>query len=193
MTSGLWLRNEGSFMRRISRLATAIVIAMSAAGCAATMSVGAHVAPGLDVTRYRTFAWGPPDALPTGDPRLDDDAAFNDRLQGAVERGLSTKGLALMASGAADLLVHYHASVTRRIDVEAADRLHGYCAPGGCTSDAMTYEAGTLVLDIVDARTNRVIWRGWVQNRVEHMLGGQDPGTIEQAVERMLKRFPARS
>ena len=54
------------------------------------------------------------------------------------------------------------------------------------------YEAGTLVLDIVDTRSNRLLWRGWAQNSVEDMLDDPDrmAKTIEEAVARMLRRLP---
>jgi hypothetical protein len=55
------------------------------------------------------------------------------------------------------------------------------------------YEAGTLVLDVIDARTNTLIWRGWAQNSVEDMLDDRDrmAKTIDQAVARMLLRLPS--
>jgi hypothetical protein len=55
------------------------------------------------------------------------------------------------------------------------------------------YEAGTLVLDIVDAQTNRLIWRGWAQNSVADMLEDRAvmAKTIDQAVTRMLLRLPS--
>ena len=54
------------------------------------------------------------------------------------------------------------------------------------------YEAGTLVLDLVDARTNRVIWRGWAQDSVEDMLNDPDrmAEKIDQAVTRMFALLP---
>jgi hypothetical protein len=174
----------------MTRFEVALLISMVAAGCAARMGVGAHIEHGFDASRYNTFAWAPPDALPAGDPRLDQNPAFTDRVRGAVEKGLSAKGLVPDMSASADLLVHYHASVSRRIDVDAADRLRGYCTPDGCLKESMVYDAGTLVLDIVDARTNRVIWRGWAQSRVEQLLDEPVPGSIERGVELMLKRFP---
>ena len=59
----------------------------------------------------------------------------------------------------------------------------------------MHYEAGTLVLDIVDAHTNRLVWRGWAQNSVSDLLNDSDrmPNTIEQAVAQMLLRLPPNS
>ncbi len=55
-------------MRRLGELATLILSALALAGCA-TMNVSSHVERGVNFAQYRTFDWGPADALPTGDPR----------------------------------------------------------------------------------------------------------------------------
>ena len=54
------------------------------------------------------------------------------------------------------------------------------------------YEAGTLVVDIIDARTQRLIWRGWAQDSVEDVLGNRDRvrQTVEEGVSRMFATFP---
>jgi hypothetical protein len=162
------------------------------ATCATTMSVSSHVERGLDFSRYRSFDWGPADALPTGDPRLDNDPFFKDHVQGAVEKQLAARGLELSTSGTPDLRIHYHANIRQRLDVNRIDRANGYCSEANCPSETIEYEAGTLVLDFIDARTNRLIWRGWAQNSVEDMLHDRDrmARTIDEAVTRMLKRLP---
>lgn len=161
-------------------------------GCAVTMSVSSHVDRTVSFEQYRTFDWGPADALPTGDPRLDRDPFFKDHVQGAVERQLAARGLKLVASGTPDLLIHYHANISQRIDVNSVDRRYGYCRSSDCPPETTQYEAGTLVLDIIDSRTNLVVWRGWAQNSVEDVLGNQDrmAETIDRAVTRMLQRLP---
>ena len=180
-------------MRPVLRLTAAVLSVIALSACAARMTVSSHVERDLDLSRYRTFDWGPADALPTGDPRLDQDPFFKDRVQGAVEKGLLARGLRLPAAGSPDLLIHYHAHVSRRIDVNRIDRLYGNCSQPGCPPDVVHYEAGTLVLDIVDAHTNRLIWRGWAQNSVGNMLEHRDvmAKTIDQAVARMLLRLPS--
>jgi hypothetical protein len=159
------------------------------------MTVSSHVERGLDLSRYQTFDWGPADALPTGDPRLDRDPFFKDHVQGAVEKGLFARGLRLPDTGPPDVLIHYHAHISKRIDVNRIDRDsgYGYCSQPGCPSDVVQYEAGTLVLDMVDAQTNRLIWRGWAQNSVADMLAHRDvmAKTIDQAIARMLLRLPS--
>lgn len=181
-------------MKRLPNLAAVVVAALAAASCATTMTVSSHVERGLDFSSYRTFDWGPADALPTGDARLDQNPFFKDRVQGAVEKQLAARGIELATSGAPDLLVHYHANITQRIDVNRVDRTSGYCSGGDCPGFAIDYEAGTLVIDIIDARSNRLIWRGWAQNSVEDMLDDPDTmaRTINEAVTRMLERLPRR-
>jgi hypothetical protein len=178
-------------MRHLLRLATALLFVVTLPGCAARMTVGSHVERGLDLSPYRTFDWGPADALPAGDARLARNPHFNDYVLGAVERGLSEKGL-ILTSAEPDLLIHYHANISTRINVSHTDREYGYCLPPDCHAETMQYEVGTLVLDVIDADTNRLIWRGWAQTNAGDMLREPDSmaTTIEQAVARMLLRLP---
>jgi hypothetical protein len=90
------------------------------------------------------------------------------------------------------LRVHYHASITRRLDVRAADSEYGSCTGDDCLGEVTEFEAGTLVLDLVDVRTNRVIWRGWAQDSVEGVLDNPDrmEAQINQAVARIMEQLP---
>ena len=179
-------------MFRQLRLAALPVLTLAVTGCA-TMLVSSHVQRNVDFAQYRTYDWGPPDALPTGDPRLDDNPFFNDHMQGAVEKQLAARGLLLSSAGTPDLLIHYHASVNRRIDVDRVDREYGYCYGEDCVGGVVEYEAGTLILDVVDRRTNRVVWRGWAQDSFDGVIDNSDrlERVITRAVAQMLARFPA--
>lgn len=175
------------------RTCAVIALSLVTAACAATMNVGAHIDRGLDVRQYRTFDWGPADGLPVSDPRLGDDPFFRDHLLGAVEKQMAAKGFA--RSGAdrqADLLIHYDAVIGRRLDVNRIDDDYGYCFDEGCRVRVVEYEQGTLVIDIVEARSNRVVWRGWAQEAVDRFLHDDDRMSrqIDDAVQRMLAKFP---
>lgn len=179
-------------MRSLIGTAAVLTLGLALAGCA-TMSVGSYVERGLDMKPYHTYDWGPSDALPTGDARLDKDPFFQDHVQGAVEKQLAGKGLERAATGSrADLLIHYHASITQKIDINRLDQSYGYCLDEECSTKVIDYEAGTLVLDVVDARTNKVIWRGWAQDGVDSMLENRDvmAKKVESAVRRMFAQFP---
>ena len=114
------------------------------------------------------------------------------RIEGAVEKQLAAKGLQRASSGSPDLLIHYHASIDQRIDVNQTEREYNYCQTTNCDSWVVNYEAGTLVLDIVDAKTNKLIWRGWAQDSVADVLKNPDreAAKIDEAVTRMLARLP---
>ena len=169
----------------------AVLLAVVGGSCAAAMTASSYRDRAIDISAYRTFDWGPADALPTGDPRLDRDPFFKDHVQGAVEKELAARGLAIATSARPDLLIHYHAHVTKRIDVNRVDQAYGYCAGGECP-ETMEYEAGTLVVDVIDARTNRLIWRGWAQRTVEDVLDHDDrmARVITDAVKKMMQQFP---
>lgn len=177
-------------MRRMPRLAVVTLGLLSAAGCA-TMNVSSHVARGVDFARYHTYDWGPADSLPTGDARLDGNPFFRDHFQGAVDKRLPSRGLT-RGEGRPDLYLHYHASITEAIDVDRIDREHGYCYTDDCQAGTIAYEADTLILDFVDARTNRVVWRGWAQDDASGILKNPESmqRKIDEAVTRMLDRLP---
>jgi hypothetical protein len=177
-------------MRRFTRLALVALPALALAGCA-TMNVSSYVVRGVDFTQYRTYAWGPTEARPTGDPRLDSNPFFKDRLEGAVERQLTTKRFEKSTSTTPDLLIHYHAHVTQRFEVNTVDRNRGYCSDD-CEPTAGEYDEGTLVLDMVDARTNKVVWRGSARGVVNGLIDNQNlmEQKIDEAVRRMLEPLP---
>ncbi len=179
-------------MLRLLRSATVALSTLAVTGCATTMNVSSHVERGLDFAHFHTYDWGPAEALPTGDPRLDRNPFFQDHVQGAVEKQLAARGFQRSASGTPDLLIHYHASINQRIDISRLDRQYGYCYTDDCQAGVVEYEAGTLVLDIVDTRTNKLIWRGWAQDSVEEVLQNQDKMArqIDEAVTRMLAMLP---
>ncbi len=170
----------------VAALSTAAV-----SGCAA-VTAGAHVERGLDFRQYHSYAWGPADALPTGDPRLDGNPYFKDDLQGEIEKGLAIRGLTLMPSQTPDLQIHYHANVSERLAVNHLDQPYGSCTSEGCPGGVASYEAGTIVVDIMDVKTSRLIWRGWAQTDLKNLLDDQDKmaRTIQDAVKQMLRQLP---
>jgi hypothetical protein len=178
-------------MRRLGTVLAVSVLVVT--GCA-TMRVGSYTGRGIDFTPYLTYDWGPADALPTGDPRLDNNAFFRDHLEGSVERQMAARGYARAASHP-DLLIHYHATIERRLDVDSIDRQYNNCYEDGCLPRVVAYDAGTLVVDIVDARTNELIWRGWARDSMEGVLDDQDrlEQQVSEAVSRMFQQLPIRT
>ena len=179
-------------MRRPRRLAlvTAALAALALSGCA-TMNVSSHIERGVDFAQFRTWDFGPADALPTGDPRLDNNPFFKDYLEGAVGKALEGRHYARVTSGTPDLLVHYHANISKTFDINGVDNRYGYCS-SDCEPRFIEYEQGTIVLDVVNTQTNRVVWRGWAQENINGVIDNQEllRKEVHKAVTRMMELFP---
>jgi len=174
------------------RLALSVVVGVLAAAAAscASMRVSSYLAKDADLARYHSYTWAPSDRLSTGDPRLDNNPFFQERLQSSVDRQLGARGFAREAVTSPDLVVHYHASVSQELDVNNTDREFGHCDAGDCRP--LLYEAGTIVVDLVDARTNKLVWRGWANDSIDGVIDNQDwlEDKIDQAVNRIMQQLP---
>ena len=167
-----------------------ILAAVFAAGCA-TLTVSSHIERNVTFTDFVTYDWGPPDNLPVGDPRLDNNPFFVDYLQGAIEKMLAAKGYERAVTGQPDVLIHYHANVAQRVEVREVDSHYGYTYTDGM-SQVTEYEQGTLVVDLVDTRTNKVVWRGWSQDTMTGIIDNQDrlEQKVEEGVTKMMMLLP---
>lgn len=179
-------------MSRLSTLCAVLMAAATLSGCARTMTASSHVRRGIELSQYRTYDWGPADELPAGDPRLDGDPFFMDQVRGAVERALASRSIVLSSEASPDLLIHVHANVDRRIDVNRTEQEHGHCQVQDCDDWVIEYQAGTLVLDVIDARTNQLIWRGWAQDGVDAALNDRSKmaAKLQEKVRLIMARFP---
>jgi hypothetical protein len=175
---------------RAGRLTILAVSVLVLSGCA-TMTVNSAVERGAELTRYRTFNWAPAEALSTGDPRLDSNRFFHERVQADVEQQLAARGFEKITSATPDLLLHYYASVTQRINLNGADQT-GYCEPDDCKP--YVYDAGTLTIELVDARSHKLVWRGWAEGTVDGAIDNQEllERRIDDAVTRIVARLPRR-
>jgi hypothetical protein len=146
-----------------------------------------------DLAAYRTYAWAEdvPDAV---DPEDGDLAA---RVRTAVDAALAGRGLQEVgAGGTADLGVTWSREVAER--VQRND-------PYYSTHVAEKYEEGTLSVELVDAQTKAVVWRGLGRSRLRytartsglHSAHFADTGEprqwpVDDMVHAIFARLPAR-
>jgi hypothetical protein len=188
MATRRWFPGTVLAWRQILGSAALAIVALAAAGCV-TMSVSSHLQPGVNFSQYRTWDWGPADNLPMGDPRLDNNTIFKDRLLGAVEKAFAARGFERAAAGATpDMLMHYHANVSQRIQIDEPENCAVDCRPS-----IVEYDQGTLVLDLMEARSGKLLWRAWAQDSVQGVIDNQAvmERQIDEAVAKMMATFPA--
>jgi hypothetical protein len=173
-------------------LALVAAAGVSAACSSVPMRAGADFEPGYDFAQYATYRWDEPDEQPTGDPRLDNNPFFIHRLHSAIHWELATRGIEFGGDDGPALAVHHHASVRNRVDVFEADRAAGYTSEYGEGTQVIQYEEGTFLVDIADARTHEVLWRGWALLDLTGALDDPDvmKRQIDDAIATMFESFP---
>ncbi len=178
-------------MRTTTMLALVAATSMGAACGGVPLIAGADMKPGYDFTQYASYTWDEPDSLITGDPRFDANPFFVHGMHAAIHWEFATRGIEYAAEGAS-LTVHHHALVRDRIEVVEADRTAGYTSQHGDDTQVIRYEEGTFLVDIADARTKEVVWRGWARLDLANAL--DDPfemrKQINHAIAEMFESLP---
>lgn len=179
-------------MRTMTRLAALATATMLLPACSTVpMRAGADFEPGFDFTQYTSYVWDEPDTRPIGDPRLENNPFFMHRLHSAIHWELATRGIEYDAEGPA-LTVHHHAIVRDHVEVFSAEPGAGFSSEYGENTEVIQYEEGTFLVDIADARTGDIIWRGWA--RLDLSTALDDPmemrDQIDRAIGGMFEDFP---
>ncbi len=83
--------------------------------------------------------------------------AVDERLRPAMERELASRRLRKVDNKRPDFLVTYYAALEKPIDAQAIS----YAAGMPTAEKAVTqYDRGVLVIDVLDAKTGKLVWRG---------------------------------
>jgi hypothetical protein len=147
---------------------------------------------------YHSYAWvNPPPGGPVSDPILDSQI-LEGRVQRAVEADLKARGYAPAAEPAdADFLVTYHTSSRETIDSAGAGFGFGIVDTwprgfGGVVvaPPVESREQGTLMLDVIDGKSKRLVWRGWTTGWVDQ--ANYTDAAVATAVHRILDQLPVR-
>jgi len=172
-----------------------VMVAALLAGCS-NLKVDLDYDPARDFTAYHTYAWLPATPSKESDSQIRNDLV-EARIVSAVDTALAQKHLTRAEANAADVLVTYHIEVENRVDVQTIDTHFGYRPWWNWNSsfDTQTvvreYKAGTLVLDIIDRKTDRLTWRGAAETRLrEGLTPAQRDSEIRNIVNTLLTQFP---
>jgi hypothetical protein len=172
-------------MRR-SSTACAAALAFACAG----LQVRVDFDPEEDFSTLHTFAWYAASASSRTAARHED---LWQLVRPKIERTLEQKGYTRESRASADFLVNYHLSLERRFDtrtINAPYRMSGNEWEVHRTvreEVVVEYDVGTLVIDFLDARTRRLVWRGTANRRLERDPNAQD---VEGSIATVLARFP---
>ena len=138
--------------------------------------------------QYKTYSW---ENVRTQDP-LD-----IDRIKNSVNAALTAKGWTQVESGGdvsiiAIQMIHNQQTLNTFYDGFGGGwgwRRFGGGGFGDATTTTETYEVGTLVIDLFDTKTKKLIWRGSASDTLSNS-SNKNIKELDNGVEKMFKKFP---
>ena len=137
-----------------------------------------------DFSQYKTYSW---EKVQT------QDALWVDRIKEAVNAALTAKGWTLVESGGNVAIVAIEMTHNQRTLNTFYDGFGGGWRWGGGFGNATTtvdnYKVGTLVVDLFDANTKKLIWRGSSSDTLSDK-SDKNIKTLDKGVQKMFDHFP---
>ena len=155
--------------------AMGLLLLLGPSGCTTAARVGVtnDFDHAVNFRAFKTWAWYPQQPKDAeGGPAKGYESFLDKRMRAAVTTEMTTKGLTEVAPNASpDIYVAYSARVEDKQQVSPYYNGMGYpygYGYGGYRgySPVTQYKAGTVVIDIVDARRKELAWRGTGQAQV---------------------------
>jgi len=169
-------------------VATLLVGALNSAA----QSVKTDHDPAANFGAYKTYFWADPKPVPSND-------IVSQRVLDSIDKWLVQTGWPKVSAEQADVAVAAHVSTKEQ---KSLDTFYsgmgggwGYGGWGGggmatATTSVSTYTEGTMVVDLFDAKTKKLVFRGIATDTLS-----SDPkknaGKIDKSTEKMFKKnFP---
>jgi uncharacterized protein DUF4136 len=158
------------------------------AGKSSAQQVKTDYDRGINFGQYKTYSW---EQVKTKD------ALDVDRIKTAVNAALAAKGWTLVDSGGdvsviAIEMTHNQQTLNTFYDGFGGGwgwRRFGGGGLGEATTTTETYKVGTLVVDLFNAKTKQLIWRGVSSDTLSNN-SDKNIKNLDKGVEKMFKNFP---
>jgi len=157
-----------------------------------------------DFTPLKTFALITDPPKEVGDLRFDS-PLMHDRIKSNILLTLNNNGFEESPDKSQDFNVKFHIitrSETQINQYPTAYYSTGIYAPHtfhhnfyypftGMETEVTHYEVGSVVIDIIDAKTNKLIWRGWGDRRISNSDNATlNDINIKKTIQEILTNFP---
>jgi hypothetical protein len=135
-------------------------------------------------SEYKTFSW---EKVRTQDPLM------VDRIKEAVNASLTAKGWTPVESGGSVAIVAIEMTKNQQTLNTFYDGFGGGWRWGGGFGNSTTtvdnYKVGTLVVDLFDANTKKLIWRGSSSDTLSDK-SDKNIKNLDKGVQKMFDHFP---
>jgi hypothetical protein len=173
-------------MKPIGRITICIVLILVALGTALAQQVKTDFDHHANFSQNKTYSWQ--EIKPAN-------SLWDARIKDAVDAQLAAKGWSQVASGGDMAVVAIATSHTERTlqtfynGMGGGWRWRGFGGMGEATTTEEDYKEGTLVVDLYDAKTKQLIWRGSAEETVSNSAEKNEKN-LDKGVAKMFKKFP---
>jgi hypothetical protein len=166
------------------RIFASVGIVLLAVTAAFAQQVKTDYDRSIDFSEYKTYSW---EKIQTRDP------LWVGRIKEAVNAALIAKGWTPVESGGNVAIVAIEMTQNQRTLNTFYDNFGGGWRWGGGFGNATTtvdnYKVGTLVVDLYDANTKKLIWRGSSSDTLSDK-SDKNIKALDKGVQKMFDHFP---
>ncbi|UCC73851.1 MAG: DUF4136 domain-containing protein [Gemmatimonadota bacterium] len=151
---------------------------------------------------YETYGWAQTTPEIGPNPRGVSDL-IERRIMGNIDEELAVKGYRKIDSGSPDFVLNFMLTTAERTDYHTYYSGWGYAGGwygrggvgmGTSQTTAYTYTDGTLIVDIFDAGSRNLVWRGSATGTIEPDMSPEKRNKrIAEVVANILEKFPPQS
>jgi hypothetical protein len=171
-----------------------LALAVLAGGSSAFAATHSDVSKGYPLQTLKTFEFKQQNRI-SRDPLANNDIWAND-VRRAIRSDLAEHGLVEATNGNPDFYVAFYVGLKDRYDIDSV----GYGVPrfyrgyytgwwgyrGGYDIWAVPYTETTVIVDVIDAHDNQLVWRGYDNDT----LNVKKPDkTLTKALDKVMSRF----
>jgi hypothetical protein len=160
-----------------------LLSALIAAGCASGPTIRVDKDPTANLADYKTFAFY--DQVATDRARYS--SIMSARLRQATREQLERLGYVYDES-APQLRVNFFLKITDKQEIRAGSYRVWSSYPYDI--DTVDYKAGTLSIDLVDAKSNSLVWQGLAEGKVPRKALANPDAAVDSVVGEIFRKFP---
>lgn len=171
---------------RIAKFLFAAGLALAGTSAAA-QSVNYDFDKGAAFSSFKTYAWV--------EGTIIKDELNHKRVVAAIDAQLAAKGFTKVeASAHPDILIAYHATFDKDLRITGFSSGWGGYRFGGTRSGSArtdTILTGTLVVDMVDAKSGSIVWRGVASKELDPKASPEKRDkSIKKTADKLFKNYP---
>jgi hypothetical protein len=173
-------------MKNVLRTAVCTLFFLAALGAAFAQHVKTDFDHQANFPQYKTYSW---------QVIKPENSLWDARIKSAVDAQLTSKGWTQVDNGGDVTVVAIGTTHTERTlqtfynGFGGGWRWQGFYGMGEATTTEQDYKEGTLVVDLYDAKTKQLIWRGSAEDTLSDKEAKNEKN-LDKGVAKMFKKFP---